>query len=108
MEDELIDRYGDPPVPVRNLLDIAYIKVLAKKTGFSAITEKNESIIFQLGAGKHISIETIGALTAKYRRQLLFNAGSSPYLMYKISGIPRDKLLDNIKIVLQDIKSFEV
>jgi len=108
VEDELIDRYGDPPVPVRNLLDIAYIKVLAKKTGFSAITEKNESIIFQLGAGKHISIETIGALTAKYRRQLLFNAGSSPYLMYKISGIPRDKLLDNIKIVLQDIKSFEV
>lgn len=108
IEDELTDRYGDLPEPVRNLLSIAHIKVLARQIGFSSITEKNESIIFQLGAGKHINIGAIGALTAKYRRQLLFNAGSSPYLMYKISGIGKDKLLENIKIVLQDIKSFEV
>jgi transcription-repair coupling factor (superfamily II helicase) len=108
IEDELIDRYGDMPRPVRNLLDIAQIKLLAKSLGISSVSEKNESIIFQVGSGKHINIKSIAALTAKYRRKLLFNAGSSPYLMYRITDIPRDKLLDNIKIVLHDIKSFEV
>lgn len=106
--DELTDRYGDPPEPVNNLVAIAVIKALAGDLGFDSVTEKEGSIIFQLGSGKHISIETISRLVEKYRGQILFNAGASPYLLYKISDTARSKLLDNIKIMLQDIKSFEV
>lgn len=108
IEDELIDRYGDIPGSVRNLMLVARIKALAKAAGFSSITEKDEAVILQYSGSKQVNIQTVGALTSKYRRQLLFNAGNSPYLMYKISEIKRDKLLDNIKILLQDIKNFEV
>jgi transcription-repair coupling factor (superfamily II helicase) len=108
IEDELTDRYGDIPEPVRNLISIAYIKALSRVLGFNAVLEKNEAIIFQIGNAKKINIEAIGKTAAKYKRQLLFNAGTNPYLMYRISGIVRNKLLDNIKIVLQDLKSFEV
>ncbi|HHW00335.1 MAG TPA: transcription-repair coupling factor [Clostridiaceae bacterium] len=108
IEDELVDRYGDIPQPVRNLIMVACIKALAKSAGFSSITEKSEAVILQYVDMKRVNIEAIGKLMSKYRRQLLFNAGSSPYLMYRISGIKRDKLLDNIKILLQDMKSFEV
>ena len=108
IQDEFIDRYGDIPEPVKNLISIAYIKVLARDTGFSAIAEKNESVIFQLRTGKQANIEVISSLMARHKRRLLFNAGNSPYLLYKISGIERNNLLDNIKIMLQDVKSFEV
>jgi len=105
--DELMDRFGDPPQPVSNLISIAYLKVLARNAGFSSITEKNGNIIFQLMDGKQLNFEVISRIASKYKRQLLFNAGSTPYLMYRISGMNREKLLDNIKIVLQDFKSFE-
>lgn len=106
--DELTDRFGDLPEPVGNLIDIAYIKALSKALGFTAVSEKNDAILFQMGNTRNINIEAIGKTAAKYKRQLLFNAGTNPYLMFRISGISRNKLLDNIKIVLQDLKSFEV
>lgn len=106
--DELVDRYGDIPAPVNNLISIAYIKALAVSLGFSSIQEKNEAVIFQIGSMQSINIEAIGKTAAKYKRQLLFNAGASPYLLYRISGLNKNQLLDNIKIVLQDLKSFDV
>ncbi|NSW92539.1 MAG: transcription-repair coupling factor [Firmicutes bacterium] len=108
IRDELLDRYGELTPPVENLIQIAYIKALAKDLGFIAINEKDGSIILQLRDGDSISIETLGKLAAKYKGQILFNAGTSPYLRYKISGMNRENLLENIKILLHDIKSFEV
>lgn len=107
IEDELVDRYGDLPQPVGNLINIAHIKALAKNAGFSSVSEKNGHVVFQFAEGIQVNIGAIGKLAAKYRRRLLFNAGSSPYLMYKTEGMKREKLLDNIKILLQEIKSFE-
>lgn len=106
--DELVDRYGDMPLPVQNLISIAYIKALARDAGFSSVTEKNSSVVFQLKSGRTLDMEMISQLSIKYKRQLLFNASSNPYLMYKPTGISSDKLLDNIKILLQDVKNFAV
>ncbi len=108
VQDELIDRYGNIPQSVGNLIEIAYIKALAKESGLSAITEKNGSVIFQLKNATASNIEVIGKLSAKYKRQLLFNAGNAPYLMYRSAGVERKHILSNIKIILQDFKSFAV
>lgn len=108
IEDELIDRYGDIPKPVRNLISISSIKALAVSLGISAINEKNGSIIFQFKNGKAMNISVISNLMGKYRRQLLLNAGNTPHLAYRIPDMRRESLPDNIKILLQDIKSFAV
>jgi len=107
IKDELIDRYGDLPKQVENLISIAHIKALASKSGITSITEKKDAIIFQFKDEKSINIEVIGKLAAKYKRQILFNAGNNPYLMYKITETNKEKLLENIKILLHDIKDFE-
>ncbi|MCR4436430.1 MAG: transcription-repair coupling factor [Clostridiales bacterium] len=108
IQDELVDRYGDLPEAVRNLITIAYIKAMAAELGFSSVTEKNGSVILHLKKGKNLDIGAIGKLSAKYKRQLLFNAGTSPYLMYRPIGTDRNNLLENVKILLQDVKSFTV
>lgn len=107
IENELADRFGDLPQPVKNLISIAYIKALARHAGFSSITEKGDYVCFYLADGRQVDIKALSKLMAKYKRQLLFNAGTTPYLLYKIKGLKREELLENIKIVLQDVKSFE-
>jgi transcription-repair coupling factor (superfamily II helicase) len=108
IEDELTDRYGEPTEHVRNLISIAYIKALAKTLGFTAVTEKSGNVIFQIGNAKNIDFNAIGKAAAKYKRQLMLNAGANPHLMFRIADGDRSRLLDNIKIMLQDLKSFEV
>ncbi|HOJ11640.1 MAG TPA: transcription-repair coupling factor [Clostridiales bacterium] len=108
IRDELLDRYGDLPAPVENLVDIAYIKALSGELGITSITEKDGAVILQLRNDKSISFEIIGKLAAKYKRQILFNAGNNPYLAYKMAENSREKFLENIKILLHEIKSFEV
>lgn len=106
IEDEFLDRYGEIPQPVRNLISIALIKSMLSECGFSSLIEKNDALIFQCRDDKSISIGVISALGEKYRRQLLFNAGTAPYLMYKPSDMNRASIPDTVKVFLKDILAF--
>lgn len=46
IEEEIEDRYSDIPLPVRNLLYIAYIKSLGKKLGIVKIKQINSTVSF--------------------------------------------------------------
>lgn len=108
IQDELADRYGELPGPVENLVKIAHIKALARDLGFSSVSEKNDTIIFGIADAKNMNFRAVGKAAEKYKRQLLFNAGATPYLVLRVLPGNKARLLDNIKILLQDLKSFEV
>ena len=105
---ELIDRFGKLPNAVENLLQIAYIKALLKNLGFASITQRDDLIILQVGSEKKITFESLPKLNAKYKGRILFDFGINPYLKFKLDGMHDASLLNNIKILLHDIKSFEV
>jgi transcription-repair coupling factor (superfamily II helicase) len=44
---ELQDRYGEPPLPVRNLLDYASLKLLCIRVGVVAIDRKRDAVTFK-------------------------------------------------------------
>ena len=44
VEEELEDRFGDPPLAARNLIDIAYIKALGTKLGVLEITHHEKAV----------------------------------------------------------------
>jgi transcription-repair coupling factor (superfamily II helicase) len=103
VEDELIDRYGDLPIPVRNLITVASMKVLAKECGFSTIQEKNSTVIMLYREGEQLNLDILGKLMEKYKRRLMFTASHTPYITFKTNEINREDLLSNIKILLQNI-----
>ncbi|MDI9500372.1 MAG: transcription-repair coupling factor [Clostridiaceae bacterium] len=107
IEDELTDRYGDIPAPVRNLITVAYIKALARSLGIFSVTEKKDTVIFGFSDNKNINFQVIAKAAEKYRRQLLFSAGASPHLVYRKPQVSGERLADNIKILLQDLKSYD-
>ncbi len=109
VRDELDDMYGDIPPEVQNLINIALVKASATSLGITSICAKSGSIIMKVNPSALQIPQAIAGLAAKYRRRLMFNAGSSPYLSLKMpEGADVSKYLENIKIILQDIKCFEL
>ena len=81
--DELIDRYGDPPRTVNNLISIALLRAAAAENGVTDISQKGGSLLFTLGS---FDLRRVSALCAldKYRGRLLFSAGEKPYLALRL------------------------
>ena len=48
--DELLDRFGDPPTAVKNLLVIARLKFLSRAVGIQSLVERGDQLEIQLGA----------------------------------------------------------
>ena len=103
IKDELIDRYGDIPEEVESLMDIAYFKVLARQCSFTGISQKDEIVIFQLSKNAKALPMYLGKLMDKYPRRIMFNAGSSPYITFRLNNLAGRDILANIKILLHDI-----
>ena len=80
---ELVDRYGDPPKSVLNLLDTALLRAAASKAGIRDISQKNSQIHFTLGL---LNFEAVSAVCADpYNRgRVYLAAGNTPVLMLKL------------------------
>ena len=83
MVDELIDRFGDPPRPVNNLISVALLRGNAAQCGISEIAQKGMALNFVLD---EFDLERISHLcgSARYKGRLLFSAGEKPYLSLKV------------------------
>ncbi len=103
IKDELIDRYGDIPEEVESLMDIAYIKTLSRQCGFTAISQKDEIIIFNLSKNSPALPVYLGKLMDKYPRRIMLNASSNPYITFRQNNLNGREILANIKILLHDI-----
>ena len=79
--DELIDRYGDPPRPVNNLISVALMRADAARCGISEISQKGMSLNFYL---EHFDLQRVSALCGQYQGRLLFSAGEKPYLALRL------------------------
>lgn len=99
VREEYIDRYGDIPESVDNLIKIAYIKSMASELFISDISQKDDLIIFT--AGREISARAIVEIMAEYKGKMMFSSGETSYLSYKYDN----DMLHNIKIILQKIKN---
>ena len=84
--DEIIDRYGDPPKGVLNLIDIALMRAQARQAGIKDIRQKAGDVLFTL-TGLHF--EAISALCADpdYKSRVQFVAtAKEPTLRLKLSS----------------------
>ena len=81
--DELIDRYGDPPRTVNNLISVALLHADAARNGISQIDQKGANLNFYLD---QFDLQRVSALCGleKYRSRLLFSAGERPYLALRL------------------------
>lgn len=100
--DEIIDRFGPMPEKVENLIEIARIKELCKKTGVIKIQEKRESIVFTFEPAE-FDMKIVNILIEKYRNKIKFSPGNTPYITYKYQNNSDMKKLSEVKEFLRTL-----
>ena len=83
--DEIVDRYGEPPKGVLNLIDVALLRANARSCGIQDIKQKSGDVLFTL---HNLNFEAITALCAHpdYKQRVTFLANSKlPTLRLKLS-----------------------
>ena len=97
--DELIDRFGDPPRTVNNLVTIALLRTKAAGLGITEIVQKDNLVRFSVPTP---DFEQVSALCSreKYRQRLLFAAGDKPYLALRLRK--GDDVLRLTSMVVED------
>ena len=84
--DEIVDRYGEPPRGVLNLIDIALLRAQARKVGIKDIRQKGSDVLFVL---TNLNFEAVSALCADatYKTRILFLASAKePTLQLKLAS----------------------
>ena len=84
--DEIIDRYGDPPKGVLNLIDIALLRANARKIRIQDIRQKAGEVLFTL---TDLNLEAISMLCSEsdYKNRVQFIASAKqPTLRLKLAA----------------------
>ncbi len=83
MKDELLDRFGEIPKSVDNLLRIALIRVSAHMLYLTEVKGKSERITFTFRPDANINPAKIPELLKRYEGLLSFTAYGNPFFTYK-------------------------
>ncbi len=102
--DEIVDRYGEPPKGVLNLIDIALLRAKARNVGIQDIKQKAGDVLFTLS---NLNFDAVSALCADpdYKNRVTFVAtAKQPTLRLKLSsGVDS---LKQSKVFVQKFQNF--
>ncbi len=109
MKDELLDRFGEIPKSVDNLLRIALIRVAAHRLYVTDIKGKNEKIAVTFRPDADLDPARVPELLNKYGKDLAFTAYGKPFLTckYKKTGLVEkdaELLLRKTEELLEEMK----
>ncbi len=82
--DELIDRYGEPPRPVNNLISVALLRADAARCRVSDIAQKGGSLVFSLDEFQLAPFSSLCA-REKYAKRLLLMPGDTPRFSFRLA-----------------------
>ena len=102
--DEIVDRYGEPPKGVLNLIDIALLRAKARQVGIKDIRQKSGDVLFTL---VNLNFDAVGALCndPDYKLRVTFLANAKePTLRLKLTtGVDS---LKQSKVFLERYRGF--
>ena len=99
--DELIDRFGDVPKEVENLMDISYIRALSSKIDVKNILQLDRDIKIEFVSSDNLSLELIHYLSKEYGKKLIFDLSSSPSFLFRTKSV-----LIDLKTLVEKINGF--
>ena len=88
--DEIVDRFGDPPKGVMNLIAIALLRARAAAAGITEITQKDGAILLSLATMDFAAISACCA-EAQFKGRIFFSAGKVPMLSVKLKKAEEDR-----------------
>ena len=105
MLDELMDRFGEPPKSVQNLLKIAMLKAKAHGLGIMDLTQKEDEVRFVFYEKAKVDGGKVAACMQQSRGRLKFVVGKKPYFSYSLSkrNGKREDTLTAVETMLEEL-----
>lgn len=100
--DEIIDRFGDMPKQIENLLEISRIKQLAKKAFVNKISSKQSGTVFTFENEK-FNGDKIIELIKIYGNNIKFSPGIKPMVTLKSNSKTEKDILNDVKDFLENV-----
>ena len=97
----MIDRFGNMPKEIENLIEIARIKILCKKLNISKVQGRHSFVLFMFEPGE-LSID-INELVKKYKNRIKFTQGIKPQITLTLNNLLEIKMLKEVKEFLIDV-----
>ncbi len=113
MQEEMMDRFGDLPASVNNLLNIALLKALAHQVYVLELKQKGSEVNLKMFPKAKLKVELIPNLMAKYPNRLKLTPGATPTFtlqlpvankMNKLIKLDATSVFENVKNLLVDFK----
>ena len=117
MQEELMDRFGDMPSAVNNLLNIALLKSICHSVYIVGLVHKDNEVKLMMYPKAKLAVEKIPELMSKHKNHLKLIPQANPYFVYKLPPSPKGKsdtlavfeclmkLLEDFKLLKQEIVS---
>jgi transcription-repair coupling factor (superfamily II helicase) len=84
--DELIDRFGEPPLATLNLITVAKIRAFAARVGVLRIRELHGKYVFDMKTGADLGEGGVDRLFSRYGPGIVFRGGAKPFISLRIAG----------------------
>lgn len=105
MQDELMDRFGDIPKPVENLLKVAAIKALAHSAYVIEVNINKQEVRLTMYKNAKLKVEGIPKIVEQYRGDLKFLMGEEPRFTYldRKKNLSTDIMIGQAEVLLKQI-----
>lgn len=108
LEDELLDRFGELPEAVQNLLSVARVKLYGKKYGIESISLRGDEVTvkFYGGREKDLVPSKLAEVGNLFGRHVQFNQGSGSGMLIRIKtkGLDDKELMSLLEKFLEAMK----
>lgn len=103
--EEIEDRYSNIPDSVYNLMNIAYLKAIARDIGILEIKDTGVQARLTFQNKDYLTSNMVKHILENYRKQIIFNMGDAPVLIYKIKDVNKKELLDKLIEIIKDLST---
>ncbi|GIP55683.1 transcription-repair-coupling factor [Paenibacillus vini] len=106
LEDELLDRFGELPEAVQNLLSVARVKLYGKQYGIESIALRGDEVTLKFydGREKEIIPAKIAEVGNLFGRRVQFNQGSVMLIRIKTKGMDDKEMMGLLEQFLGALK----
>lgn len=105
MTDELIDRFGELPKAVHNLLYIAFLKAKAHHAYMTDVKQKGEKVFFEMKEDAKVDVDKIPEVLKDLEGNLSIRAGEIPTFILELKGVKKAAWLEKIEYCVNCLNS---
>lgn len=99
--DEVLDRYGETPRELNNLIEVSRIKMMCKEKYIIKVSQRGKNIVFTFN-NKKFDLSIIEKLLKIYGNKIKFSTGN-PYITLQVSSAENDILIKEVKEFINNI-----